>query len=691
MTPERWERLKQIVADALDLDGAQRDPFLDRACAGDADLRAEAASLLAAEDPAGRFLEPDPPPERIGAYRIIREIGRGGMGTVYEGARADAQFEQRVAIKIVKRGMDTDAVLRRFYGERQVLARLQHPNIARLFDGGVTPDGRPYFVMECLDARPITDYCAERTLSADARIDLLITVCDAVEYAHSHLVLHRDLKPANIVVDASGTPKLLDFGIAKLLDETDASGLVTEAGQRVMTPLYASPEQRSGDTLTTASDVYALGLLLREIVPDAAARGDLDRIARKALEQEPPRRYQRAGDLADDLRRYRRHLPVTARPSGLAYRASKFMARHWRGLAAAAAVAIIVSVAIVNALIAGRRADRHFREVRQLANSFLFEFHDAIATLPGATPARELVLTRAVQYLDSLSREAANDIDLKRELAASYERVAEAQGLYYEANLGKNAEAQASFEKSIALLKDVVRARPSDVGAQADLANATIGLGTMFQSSPRGLALFEEAIAQIGTTRGLMPLESRLELMLGNAYQGVAEFQASHNVPASLEARKQAIAIYSGLAQRAPADANSERHLSISFKRRAALYLTAMHDAGKAKADLDAARAIDERHLALDPASAVYKLDLALGDSYRSTVLRQMSDLPGALDALTRAMTLRREILRADPQNVRVRGLLASDDARLTALTALLKKSGDAALLRRAEALAAPR
>ena len=284
MTTDRWERIKQITGEALELEPGRREAFLAEACADDADLRAEVATLLAAEDPSGRFLEPDPPPDRIGPYRVVREIGRGGMGTVYEGRRADAQFEQRVAIKVVKRGMDTDAVLRRFYAERQILARLQHPHIARLFDGGITADGRPYFVMEYLEATALTAHCDARALSVHARIDLFIVVCDAVEYAHSHLVLHRDLKPANIVVDASGAPKLLDFGIAKLLDETDLAGMVTDAGQRAMTPLYASPEQRRGEPLTTASDVLARGLILQALIPDAARRGDLDRIVRKALE-----------------------------------------------------------------------------------------------------------------------------------------------------------------------------------------------------------------------------------------------------------------------------------------------------------------------------------------------------------------------------------------------------------------------
>ena len=692
MTAEHWTRVKQIVGDAIEIDAAGRGAFLGQACGDDAGLRAEVESLLAAEDPTGRFLEPDRPPDRIGAYRIVREIGRGGMGTVYEGARADAQFEQRVAIKIVKRGMDTDAVLRRFYAERQVLARLQHPAIARLFDGGMTSDGRPYFVMEYLDAQPITAYCETQALAAAARVDLFAAVCDAVEYAHAHLVLHRDLKPANIIVDASGAPKLLDFGIAKLLDDTDASGLVTEAGQRAMTPKYASPEQRRGDPLTTASDVFALGLLLKEIVPEADRRGDLDRIVRKALEEDPARRYQRAGDLAEDLRRFRSNRPVTARPSGAAYRASKYVARHWRALAVVAVAAVIVVVAIVNALVEGRRADRHFREVRQLANSFLFEFHDAIAKLPGATPARELVLTRAEQYLDGLSREASNDVELKRELAESYERIGEAQGLYYDANLGKSAEAAKNLEKSIALYRDVVNARPSDVGVLAEQLNAMVNLGSALNASdpPRRQALFDQVIARVRShSSGADP---RLQMMLANALTGRAEdFTRAKNPAASLEARNEAVAIHTKLTQRNPPHPGSERLLSIGLKRRAALYVST-GDLGRAMPDLDAARALDERRIAADANDSVARIDLAVGESYRAAVLQRTGDYAGALDAVERTLSIRRAMVSADPQNVRVREQLKEEEAKLPRLVETLRKAGAPdALVRRAEALTEPR
>ena len=692
MTPERWERIKEITGEALELDAARRAAFVLQACGGDDELRAEVQSLLDAEDPSGRFLTPDRPPERIGAYRIVREIGRGGMGTVFEGARADAQFEQRVAIKIVQRGMDTDAVLRRFYAERQILARLQHPHIARLFDGGMTEDGRPYFVMEYLEASPITTYCETARLGTAARVDLFVTVCEAVEYAHSRMVLHRDLKPANILIDAAGSPKLLDFGIAKLLDATDPSGAVTDVGQRAMTPKYASPEQRRGEPLSTASDVFALGLLLKELVPDADRRGDLDRIVRKALEEEVSRRYGRAGELADDLRRYREKRPIVARPTGVAYRASKYAARHWRGLIGAAAIAIVVAVAVTNALIQGRRAERHFREVRQLANSFMFEFHDAIAKLPGATPARELVVARALQYLDGLAAEQTNDPALTRELAESYLRVGDAQGLYYESNLGKIAEARASFEKAARLFGDLARARPADVAAQTDLATARLRVSSSWQETDPQQA--RDGID--GVIRALGPLaerttDARVHATLALAYTGLAENRLM--TPAqSLEARNRALEGFRELAARTPPPPEAERWLSMSLKRRGALMLAALHDPARAAADLTEAAAIDERRVGRDPANGVAKLDLALGSSYRSTALRQAGDLGGAVAALGRSMSIRREILAADPHNALVQGQLAGDESKLASLIVQIRQTGGSPeLLRQAEALISPR
>ncbi len=692
MTPERWQRITQIVGDALERDAGDRPAFIAAACAGDPELRADVESLLAADDPSGRFLEPDRPPERIGPYRIVREIGRGGMGTVYEAVRDDGRFEQRVAIKIITRGRDTAAVLRRFHAERRVLARLQHPNIAQLFDGGDTADGRPYFVMEYLaDALPITDYCRAHTLPTNARLTLFSTACDAVAYAHSHLVLHRDLKPANIVVDASGTPKLLDFGIAKLLDAAEAP-TVTELSARAMTPEYASPEQARGEPLTTASDVYALGLVLRELIAEGDRRGDIARVVRMATEEDAARRYRSAADLADDLRRVVRNEPVIARPAGWTYRAAKYARRHWRGLAVTAAAAAVVVAATANALVQGRRADRHFREVRQLSTSFLFEFHDAIAKLPGATPARELVLKRAVEYLDRLSDEAADDLTLKRELAASYARVGEAQGVYYDANLGKSADAQRNLEKSVALFRDVVAARPADVGALAELLNAMVNLGSALAGidPARRQAMFDEVIARVRSHPSRA--DARLQMMLANALTGRAEdFNSAKNLAASLDARNEAVAIYTTLAQRDPPHPGSQRMLSIGLKRRAALYI-ATGDNGRAIADLESARAIDEKRIAGDATDSVAKIDLALGESYRAAALQRTGDYAGAIDAIERTLTIRRAMVAADPQNVRVRQLLAEEEAKLPRLLEALRKAGAPdPLLHRAEALAGAR
>lgn len=305
---------------------------------------------------------------RAGPYRVLSELGHGGMGTVYLAVRDEPSFTQKVALKLIKRGMDTDEIVRRFVAERQILASLAHPNIARLFDGGSTPEGRPYFVMEYVEGQPITAYSAERKLSVEARLRLFLRVCRAVQHAHQSLVVHRDLKPANILVDAEGEPKLLDFGIAKLLDPSSFGGLTALTGLAPgpMTPDYASPEQRVGGPITTATDVYGLGLLLYELLvgqnpraverklgegwaerppsqaivalagpKDAEARrlarqisGDLDTIVGKALESEPQRRYGTAAALAEDVERHLTQRPVTARRPTPGYRLSRAVVRN---------------------------------------------------------------------------------------------------------------------------------------------------------------------------------------------------------------------------------------------------------------------------------------------------------------------------------------------------------------------------
>jgi len=555
MNPDRWQRVKQLLDQAITLEDGDRASFLDHACDGDSEVRREVDSLLSSHDLAGTaFLKkpalnfnsiaaPIPSGRRIGVYEIVEEIGHGGMGEVYRAVRADGQFQKEVAIKLVRGGLDSRSVVERFRTERQILATLDHPNIARLLDGGTTEDGVPYLMMELIEGERIDLYCDDQALSVTERLRLFRQVCSAVQYAHQRLVIHRDIKPSNVLVTQDGVPKLLDFGIAKILDAP--SGAETTMA-RPMTPEYASPEQIRGEPITTASDVYSLGVVLYQILagrspypgdtrsaldlaravcdidpgrpstvvlktpapriggpapaglplnlPREGSRlklsrrlsGDLDNIVLKALRKEPHRRYASVEQLAEDIRRHLDGLPVTAVKDSFRYRAGKFVRRNRLALAAAALIAasIVAGVAatVRQAHIARRqaeiasaeraRAEKRFQDVRQLANSLIFEIHDSIQTLPGATPSRKLLLDRAVQYLDKLSQDAAGDPNLQRELAWGYQRLANVQGDTTQANLGQVRAADLSNQKATALFEAVAKAHPHNVSDQINLAMA---------------------------------------------------------------------------------------------------------------------------------------------------------------------------------------------------------------------------
>lgn len=351
---DRWAQVEKLFQEVTELPPGVRERFLEERCAGDPKLREEVLSLIqydtgaettfgdALEAAAASVVVDDAPGRRVGPYRIVSEIGRGGMSAVYLGVRADGEFEKRVAIKLIKKGMDTDLVMDRLRQERRILAALEHPSIARLLDGGTTNDGRPWIAMEFVEGLLIHKFCERYALSKKDRCGLILKVCDAVAYAHRNFVIHRDLKPANILVTPEGVPKLLDFGIAKLLDSESGE---TRAAVRLFTPEYASPEQRRGDRVGITTDVYSIGVVLFELLtgrrPEADARGggsDLDLILEKALRSDPERRYASAEQLGEDLRRYLAGLPVIARPDTLGYRAAKFVRRNRVGAAAAAAV-----------------------------------------------------------------------------------------------------------------------------------------------------------------------------------------------------------------------------------------------------------------------------------------------------------------------------------------------------------------
>jgi serine/threonine protein kinase len=416
MTSERWARIQELFFGAIALKADEREEFIESACAGDSLLRRQLESLIQCDESSegvitapvaaavGRaaFSDVLAPGERVGTYSILRELGRGGMGAVYLAARAGEQFKQNVAIKVVRAGVASEEVHLRFRVERQILANLNHPNIARLLDGGVTPQGLQYLVMEFVEGVPLDSWVAERGLGMPARLKLFREVCDAVQYAHQNLVVHRDLKPSNILVTPDGTPKLLDFGIAKLLspDQMEQTVAVTAAWERLMTPEYASPEQVRGQPVTTATDVYALGVLLYELLtgfrpfhfesstpyeidrvictheperpsthalrsPDRRLRerahclkGDLDNIVLMAMRKEPERRYSSAIQLSDDIRRYQEGFPVLARPDRWHYRTAKFLRRHRLAAAGAALFAIMIMAFTAGMAVLTARAER---------------------------------------------------------------------------------------------------------------------------------------------------------------------------------------------------------------------------------------------------------------------------------------------------------------------------------------------
>jgi tetratricopeptide (TPR) repeat protein len=455
---------------------------------------------------------------RLGAYEILALIGSGGMGEVYRARRVDAEYEKEVAIKLVPSGPMQRFGLKRLRAERQILARLDHPHIAQLIEGGVTEDGLPYLIMELVEGEPIDRYCERHELPVRERLRLFRDLCSAVSHAHQHLVIHRDLKPHNILVTADGKVKLLDFGIAKPLQpDSTRVAAATVFGEIPLTLAFASPEQVLGRPLTTVSDVYSLGVLLylllagrmpyrsefqstheamREICETEPLRPsagvatskctplqridrDLDAITLRALRKGPDERYRSVEELSQDISRYLEGLPVIARGDVFSYRAGKFLRRHTVGVAAAA----LIAGALVGGIIAWSRqaqraaqetarAERHVATVREFADTAMFRLHDAIKDLPGSTAARQLLVSSALEYLSALGEEADRDPGLRVELATAYMKVADIQGKVNKANTGNPAAAMDSYAKAVTLLEPIVAADKRNTSARNSLAQS---------------------------------------------------------------------------------------------------------------------------------------------------------------------------------------------------------------------------
>ena len=767
MTPERWPQIKQIVHQALEYEPGQRAVYLAEACAGDSALLLEIESLLASPEKSRKFLEtlvledetnwltdhfPDTAEgTRISAYQILHEIGHGGMGTVYLAARSDDQYDQKVAIKIVKRGMDTDFILSRFRNERQILANLDHPNIGRLLDGGVTSDGRPYFVMEYIEGKPFDEYCDTHHLSITERLQLFQKVCAAVHYAHQNLVVHRDIKPSNILVTGEGIPKLLDFGIAKLVHPTDTDEtLETLTVQRVMTPEYASPEQARGERITTATDVYLLGLLLYELLtghrpyrftsrlPEEVAKvicekdpprpstvvtrealiqprdefakltpeivsqtregrpeklrrrlsGDLDNIVLKALNKEPQRRYASVEQLSEDIHRHLAGMPVIARKDTLGYRTVKFVSRHKAGVGVAILLILTLLSGILSTLWQARvarveraRAEKRFGDVRKLANSFMFEIHDAIENLPGSTKPRELLVRRALEYLDSLAREASGDLTLQHELARSYLKVGDVQGYPLGANLGDTPGALASYRKALLLCESLVSASPNNHSFRKDLLISYERMGDSLIATGETAKALEQHRKALEISKALFsadPSEPTRRRTLGVSYVKLGEaLTANGDRPQALQAFRKALDM-AETSNASDAASPGTRRLIAVIRVKLGELLTETADFPDALANYQKALELREQLAREDSTNAQAKRDLAASYEKLAAVMANTGDISGGLGYQRRSMKIDEVLAAADPANVDAQLDLAISQSNIAELLSLSGKLSEA-------------
>jgi len=651
MTPERWNRVKEIFAGALERDPSQRTTYVDEACASDAELRGEVISLLQAHDTAEGFIEQEAAQRvglasaaprkdwigrRLGPYRIVGEAGRGGMSQVFKAVRDDQQYEKQVAIKLLKPGLDTDSLLRRFKAERQILAQLSHPNIAHLLDGGATEDGAPYLVMEYIEGQPIDAYCDDRELGVNERIDLFRSLCSAVHYVHQHLMVHGDLKCGNVLVTGQGVVKLLDFGIAKLLGPApQAAGAEPRATTFLaLTPEYASPEQVRGEPISTASDVYSLGVLLYRLLsgdlphkatgsttwalaqqiceqdpapPSVTAaeattgygrfattlRGDLDNIVLKALKKTPEERYPSAEQLSEDLRRYLRGFPVAARPDTTSYRVRKFAQRH---KSAAVAAGLFVAALIVGIIttswqahradVERMRAERHLNDVRELTSVYLADVYDAVAYLPGGTKARKLLVENSIKYLAGLEREAQDSPQLQRDLAVAYDRLGDVQGDYIGANLGDTQGALESYRHALRLRRGLVEHDPT-LQARRELLRSCVKLSELLM----GQSAVVEALplAREGAELGDTLLQDKAATERDKRYAaaaymnfGWAQGLSTGELEPGMQLMKKAQQIHEQLAAANPQDVDTQRNLVVVAGRMGDVYSEGRNEPAKA-------------------------------------------------------------------------------------------------------------
>ncbi len=712
-TTERFLRIEGIFHEALAAPDEARMELIETRCHGDRGLAAEVRSLLKACEAeehltASRGLGLDagrdnqPGRMRVGPYEIDRLLGRGGMGAVYLAHRADGQFKQKVAIKLIDLPLATDLFRERFRLERQILAELQHPYIARLLDGGVTTEGDLFLVMEYVDGLPIHRFCEKQRLSVPQRIALFMRVCEAVQFAHQHFVVHRDLKPDNILVAEDSTPRLLDFGTAKLLSPSlpGPASKLTREGYQSFTPQYASPEQVLGNPITTASDTYSLGVLLyllltgtlpyelKELTTAEMLRvicekpprkpahavgspkpldADLEAILMKALRKEPQERYLTAEQLASDLRFYLDGLPVTARRGTLRYRAGKFVRRNRLSLAAVALLAASLLAGVAGVLWQARVANQERRkaearsaDLRQLSNSLLSELDEAIKQLPGSTGVQKLLVTRVLEHLDRMAKDAQGDRQTQLDLVDAYTRLGNIQGNAYDQNLGDPAGASVSLDKARAIARPL--AAPDSKDREAIRALALVEQSRseiLWQTgkTPEAVPVMREALKSFDALAADPHASAGLICEVSSSY-GTLGDELGQNGTASLADSAGAVAAYRhslALDDRAlgidPNLLRAKRGLSINLLK-----------IGSVEMETDPAEALKEFQVALQSADALPKAEQASLSAVRlrgmllrkqANAFERLGEYAQAVPLFEQALEICQRIASQDPKDFR--------------------------------------
>ncbi len=708
--PPPWLAVKRLFDDALAQPAPARAGFVLQA-AVDAQVRSEVLSLLAHHDDAG---DADPflaegaaaallaPPSRLGQrfgpWKLLRLLGSGGMGEVFEVERADGQFEGRAALKLLKRGMDSQAVLARFALERQALARLNHPHIARLFDAGQSDDGLPYFVMELVEGVAIDEAAA--ALPMAQRLQLFLQLTDAVAYAHKQLLVHRDLKPANVLVTPQGQLKLLDFGIAKALDPleggaADGALQLTQAGQRPYTPAYASPEQVRGEPVSTATDVYSLGVLLfnlvtgqrpygraattpaetaRAVLEEPAQRAsqcvrlpaDLDNVLAKALRKELDERYASVDALAADLRAWLAGFPVSARRPAWHYLAAKFVRRHRIGVGlAGTGLCAIVGLSVL-ALLSAAQARASLSEARRLAGTMVFDVNDALQQ--GALEGRRALVKTASEFFDAQLRDGERSAAALLVSAQAAARLAEIEGHTGNANLGDLAAANRRFAQALALYRQVPRDSPQaadalrgEASVHRDMAGQRAAAGDAaagLREADAGLAAVAQGLALAPGHAGLFAMRCTLAMVATDLlYSQNGQAQLGRLDAALLRGAETLACARENLARR-PGQLRSEQLLSAALVRLSLLELHAGH--------IDAAVALARENLAgleaaarAAPSQRWTDFLLSAHGALGFALLHRSGD-PEAFEALGRSVAIARAQWDEDRADRRARGSFAA-------------------------------